>query len=116
MNWLELTDDEIMTIVNPIMDNLMQASTDIDHEKHIRDFSDNMKKIVTKENFEQQCNQYQRHLGNFTAREFVGIFKKKQDVRVFWRQWYSKSEDEFVAFIHLVYKGDRYQVVNASIS
>jgi len=35
MDWLKMTDDEIMSIVNSIMNNLMQASTDIDHERHV---------------------------------------------------------------------------------
>ena len=33
-----MSDVEILDIVNPIMDNLMDASTAIDHERHIRDF------------------------------------------------------------------------------
>jgi len=40
MNFEEMSDDEILNIANPIMDNLMEASTDIDHERHIRDFTD----------------------------------------------------------------------------
>ena len=43
-----MSEDEILRIANPIMDNLMDASTAIDHERHIRDFSDRMKAIVTK--------------------------------------------------------------------
>jgi len=116
MNWLKMTDTEVMNIANPIMDNLMQASMDIDHEKHVKDFSDNLKNIVTKENLEQQCKEYQNELGCFSKRELVGIFKKESDVRVFWRQWYTKSDDEFVAFIHLVEKNNKVEVINVSVS
>ena len=116
MNWLELSDNEIMNLVAPIMDNLMDASTEIDHEKHVRDFSENMKKIVTKEELEKQCKNYQETLGFFTKRELVGIFKKKGDVRVFWKQWYSKSDDEFLAFVHIVQRNGKLEVVNASVS
>jgi len=116
MNWLEMSDDEIMAIATPIMDNLMQASTNIDHERHIRDFSDNMKAIVTRENLEKQCREYQQELGLFAKRELVGIFRKKTDVRVFWRQWYTKSDDEFVAFMHLMYRENKIEVVNAGVS
>jgi hypothetical protein len=31
MNFEEMSEKEIMDIANPIMDNLMQASTDTDH-------------------------------------------------------------------------------------
>ena len=30
-----MSEDEILRIANPIMDNLMDASTAIDHERHI---------------------------------------------------------------------------------
>lgn len=116
MNWLQMTDEEIMTIVTPIMDNLMQASTDVDHARHIRDFSDNMKAIVTRENLEEQCKQYQKKLGFFAQRELVGIFRKKADVRIFWRQWYTKSNDEYVAFMHLMERDGTLEVVNAGVS
>jgi len=116
MNWLKLSDNEIMEIVTPIMDNLMDGSTDIDHEKHIRNFSDDMKNIVTKDELEKQCKAYQATLGFFSKREFVGIFRKKNDVRVFWKQWYCKSDDEFLAFVHIVKRNGKLEIVNASVS
>ena len=116
MNWLKLSDNEIMEIVTPIMDNLMDASTEIDHEKHVRDFSDNMKGIVTKEELEKQCKSYQATIGFFTQRELVGGFRKKCDVRVFWKQWHSKSDDEFLAFVHIAQRNGKLEVVNASVS
>ena len=84
MNWLEMNEDEILTIVNPIMDNLMQASTDLDYEKHVKDFSKKLKGAVTKEILETQCNEYQAKLGTFTDREFIGVVRRQSDVRVFW--------------------------------
>jgi len=116
MNWLKLSDGEIMELVTPIMDNLMDGSTEIDHAKHVQDFSDNMKSIVTKDELKKQCKSYQETLGFFTKRELVGIFKKKGDVRVFWKQWYSKSDDEFLAFVHIVQRKRKLEVVNASVS
>ena len=116
MNWLEMSDDEIMNIANPIMDNLMQASTDIDHERHVKDFSEKLKSIVTKENLEAQCKKYQSEFGIFSKREFVAIFRKSSNSRVFWRQWYSNSQDEFVAFLHLAENDGKVEVVNVSVS
>ena len=116
MNWLELNDHEVLEIITPMMDNLMNASTEINHAKHIQYFSDNMKSIVTKDNLEKQCKEYQNILGVFTKRELIGIIKKKKDVRVFWRQFYSKSTDEFLSFIHVVKNVDRFEIVNVSVS
>ena len=47
MKFTEMTDKEILNIVEPIMDNLMHASTEINHKKHTKDFSDRLKAIVT---------------------------------------------------------------------
>lgn len=116
MNWLQMNEEEILDMINPIMDNLMQASTDIDHEKHVKDFSKRMKEIVTKENLEKQCQEYQEKLGYFSNRELIGIVRKNSDVRVFWKQWYTKSKNEFLAFIHIVEINGKLEVVNASVS
>ena len=116
MNWLAMSEHDILKIADPIMDNLMQASTNINYSEHIQDFSDNMKNIVTQENFVSQCETYQAELGYFKRREFVAVFRKRDDVKIFWRQWYSKSEDEFIAFIHLMHLNKRIEVVNALVS
>ena len=111
-----MSDEDIMAIVNPMMDNVMQASTDIDHKKHIRDFSDRLKSIVTKEYLKEACKTYQKSLGFFAKRELVGIFRKKHDVRVFWRQWYTQSEDEYVAYITVHQKGDKFEIINTMVN
>lgn len=116
MNWMKMSDEEIMAIADPIMDNLMQASTDVDYERHVRDFSPRLREIVTKENLERQCREYQSELGYFSKREFVGIFRRRSDVRIFWRQWYTKSDDEFIAFIHLIDNTGKPEVANVSVS
>jgi hypothetical protein len=66
MNFEEMSEKEILDIANPIMDNLMQASTDIDHERHVQDFTDRAKAIVTKEHLEKVCKRYQEEKGQFT--------------------------------------------------
>lgn len=58
-----MSDAEILGIANPIMDNLMDASTEIDHERHIRDFTERLKRIATKEYPQRVCEQYQREKG-----------------------------------------------------
>jgi len=60
MNFEEMSETEILAIATPIMDNLMEASTRIDHEAHIKDFTDRMKNIVTKDYLQKVCEQYQK--------------------------------------------------------
>ncbi|WP_027158165.1 hypothetical protein [Methylobacter luteus] len=116
MNWLKMSESEILAIANPIMDNLMQASTDIDHERHIRDFTDQLKAIVTKENLEAQCKEYQAKLGFFAEREFVAVFRKETDAAIFWKQKYTKSNGEHIAFLRLINVNGNILVQNVSVT
>jgi len=116
MNWLKMSEPKILAIANPIMDNLMQASTEIDHERHVRDFTDQLKAIVTKENLEAQCKEYQAKLGYFAEREFVAVFRKETDVAVFWKQKYTKSNGEHIAFLRLICANGEILVQNVSVT
>ena len=85
-----MSDEEILHVANPIMDNLMDASTAIDHARHIRDFSERMKTLVTKEYLQKVCDKYQREKGYFSRREPVAVFKRPGAVAIIWKQWFTK--------------------------
>jgi DNA-binding transcriptional regulator YiaG len=116
MNWLEMSESEILAIANPIMDNLMQASTDIDYACHVRDFTEKLKSIVTKENLGTQCKAYQTKLGYFAEREFAAVFRKHTDAVIFWKQRYTKSNGEHIAFLRLIEDNGRVLVQNVSVT
>jgi len=104
------TDAEILEIANPIMDNLMEASTRIDFAGHTRDFTERLKAIVTKEYLEKVCRKYQEEKGFFSQREFVALFRRPGAVAVVWKQGFTKKEGEFVAEILIVEQGSRFLV------
>ena len=53
MDLIHKSDDEIMCIVTPIMDNLMEASTEIDYEKHLLNHTERAKKTLSRESLEE---------------------------------------------------------------
>ena len=108
MDFSKLSDEEILHIANPLMDNLMEGSSERNHEKHSRDFTNRLKNIVTKENLEKQLRD--NVLGEFTKRELINIIRKKDSIFVLWKQWLSNSEDEFLAEIVIIEKENRYLV------
>ena len=110
MSFEQMSDSEILNIANPIMDNLMEASTDIDHERHIRDFTERMKAIVTEDHLQKVCEQYQSEKGFFSQRETVAVFKRPNSAAVVWKQYFTKAEGEFVAEMVLVNKNGEYLV------
>jgi hypothetical protein len=115
MNFEEFSDDQILDIANPIMDNLMSASTEIDHERHIRDFTDRMKSIVTEEYLLKVCEKYQSENGFFSERESIAVFKRPDAAVVVWKQFFTKAKGEFVAEIKLVYQNGKYLVDHAMV-
>jgi hypothetical protein len=109
------SDEDILKITNPIMDNLMEGSTEIDHVKHTRDFTDRMKRIVTKEHLEKVCRRYQAEWGYFSTREFVAVFRRPSSVAIVWKRWCTKQDGEFVAELVLIEQGSRYLVDHAMV-
>ena len=83
------SDEEILKITNPFMDNLMDASTSNDFEKHVRDFSDRIKEKYTQEEFQKQCDEYRSKWGVFTDREFIGTTKRTNIINFYWKQKFS---------------------------
>ncbi len=115
MNFEDLSDQDILEIATPIMDHLMEASTRIDYEAHVRDFSDRMKKIVTKEYLRKVCEQYQAEKGFFAERQPVAVFKRPDSAAIIWKQRFTKAKGEFVAEMVLVHKNGRYLCDHAMV-
>ena len=108
MNFEDMSEKEILKIATPIMDNLMDASTKIDHEAHVKDFTKRMKNIVTKDYLQKVCEQYQSEKGFFSQRKLVAVFKRPDSVAIIWKQSFTKAKGEFVAEIVIVHQDGRY--------
>lgn len=115
MTLADISDREILAVADPIMNNLMEGSTEINHEKHTRDFTDRMKRIVTKEYLEALCRTYQAQRGYFAGGEFVAVFRRPQSVAIVWKQWFTKQAGEYVAELVLVEHESRYLVDHAMV-
>ena len=94
MNLSNLSVDEILAIVEPIMDNCLAGSNENDHGKHVRDFTQRMQSIVTPEELSRQLSRSPR--GYFTQREFVSLFRRQQSIGVVWKQYTSLNRDELI--------------------
>lgn len=110
---MTMSEQEIVQIATPLMDNLMQASTDIDYEQHVRDFSDRLKPHISKSGFEKMCCHYQADIGTFKARELIAVFRRPDSAALVWRQFMSLSAGEYVAEMVLVHENGQYKVDHA---
>ena len=96
------SDAAILAIADRLMDNLMQASDDIDFERHVRDFTPRLKGLVREEGFARACRDFQDHYGKYGDRTPVAIFRREHSVAVVWSQSCERSTDQLVASINLV--------------
>ncbi|MBW3695671.1 hypothetical protein EK599_08185 [Vibrio sp. T187] len=110
MDFRQCSDDDLWAIATPIMDNLMSASTELDHARHCRDFTQRMRSIVTQAHFASVCQAYQSEKGLFTARQPVALFRRPESVAFVWKQMFSIAEGEFVAEMVLVEQDGQYLV------
>lgn len=106
----DMSDSEILAIANPIMDNLMEASTRVDYENHIRDFTDRAKSALSKEWFDIVCKQYQSTKGFFGPREFITLFRRPDSIALIWKQSFTVQAGDYVAEMVLVEESGRYLV------
>ena len=83
MSFKEKTEQEILDIANPIMDNLMEAATNVDYESHIKNFHLPIPEDFTKEKFQKDCEVCQAKYGTFTSREYIGLTINTDFVNVY---------------------------------
>ena len=103
----EKTDAEVLAVATPIMDNLMDASTQIDYERHVRDFTDRARSTLTAERLRQICEAYQREKGFFGERELLAILRRPHSVLLVWKQRFTKAPGQYLAEMVLVEKDGR---------
>ena len=110
MSFDGLSDKQLWDIANPIMDNLMDGSTEIDHSKHCRDFTQRLLDIVTPAYLDKVCQKYQAEKGFFSEREPIALLKRPDSIACIWKQYFTKAPREHVAEMVLVNKGGRFLV------
>ncbi|MGS2718840.1 hypothetical protein ACVBE9_11745 [Eionea flava] len=115
MDFMETSENEVLKIANPIMDNLMEASTNIDYEAHIRDYYKPIPELFTKEKFEKDCAEYQVRDGVFTTREYLGLTRNSDFINIYWKQKYSKAVGEHLAILTLVMQNNKLVALRAFV-
>ncbi|MDA0119203.1 hypothetical protein [Vibrio sp. T11.5] len=110
MDFEQMSEQALWELANPLMDNLMQASTEINHAKHVQDFTPRLRDIVKPDYFERVVKQYQSQKGVFADRVPVALFKRPDSTAFVWKQGFSRVEGDYVAEMVLVYREGKIMV------
>ena len=84
MDLTKLNDAEILELIEPMMDRMLEGSARIDHAMHVQDFTDRLKSIVTEERLGEMCRDYQARIGIFAARRFVRLYEMVLQAAFVW--------------------------------
>jgi hypothetical protein len=96
MSIFEMSDDRILTIADPIIDNMNEGSNRNDYPVFTRDFSKKMMTDLPKSIIEKQW-QTSSVLSNFCKdRVFLGILRRQSMVTILWKQKTTLDEDEYL--------------------
>ena len=94
LKFSDLSIEEILNIVEPMMDNCLEGSNEGDYEKHTRDFTQRIKSIVTPEELQRQLSNQPK--AYFTDRAFLHLFRRQNSIGIVWKQHTSINNDELI--------------------
>lgn len=115
MKLSKLSDEELVQIATPIMDNLMDGSTERNWEKHTKDFIPGARAGLSKDELLRQCDAYQSSHGDFASRELMGIVRHPIYVSFYWKQRMTKVDAEYLAVLSLVELDGVVQVIRCYV-
>jgi len=110
MSCMELDDQAILTVIEPMMDDVMSGVANRDYAHHCAHFSVDLKSSITSDTFLAQCDRWEKLWGRPSQREKVTIFRKEKSFTVLWHQQFDKTEDQVLAVTTVAIKGGRYFV------
>ena len=117
MNFADKTDEEILVIANPFLDNIIDASNEINYERFSRDLSRNMKNAFSEKDFVEQQQALKEKFGKINKdREFVRCLRRNQGVSILWVTNFEKVSGEVLAAMQIDEEDGEMKVLVVRIS
>lgn len=110
MSCLELDDNDILKVANPMMDDIIRGLARRDYSLHSCHFSVDLKSLGSPELFLEQCDRYESDWGSPGERVLACIFRKPKSFTLVWDQQFSRAEGQVMAVMTVALKGGRYFV------
>ena len=115
MNIVDLTDEEIMAIADPMWGDLVKFSNKGQYGKFIRKFSYNLLLGLNEVEVGKQFARSELARNLSQDRDFLGIIRRGEHVTVLYRQRSTKKEGEWLGRLVLGYENGEVKIFGASI-
>lgn len=106
MNIIELTDDEILNVAEPMWIELVRASNDGDYGKFIRNFDYSLIQGLNEVEVGKQFANSQLTRSLSEVYDFLGMIRRGEHVTVLYRVRSTKQEGEWLGRLVLGYNSD----------
>ncbi len=110
MSCLELDDNEVLNIADPMMDDVIRGLLQRDYALHSCHFSVTLKSQIGPEEFLANADHYESNWGRPGGRELACIFRKEKSFTVVWHQQFSNTNAQVMGVVTVAIKGGRYFV------
>jgi len=100
------TNEEVASIAEPILDNILEAFESNDYIKYSQNFDATLKESVSKKKFVEADRHFESFLGDYQSKEYLGFVVKGKMSVVLWKARYSKSSDDVIIKLILSKRGD----------
>ena len=102
MNFSNKSDAEILAYAEPFLDNIIEASNELDYVRFSRNLSDSFKNAFTEQEFIAQQAACLEKFGKISKnREFIRCIRRQQSVSVLWVSAFEKLDGEVLAAMQL---------------
>ena len=116
MNIIDLTDEDILVVAEPMWTTLIRASNDGDYGKFIRDFDYSLTEGLNEVDIGHQFANSELTRSLSEVYDYLGIIRRGQHVTVLYRVRSTKKEGEWLGRLVLgLNKDDEMKIFGASV-
>lgn len=117
MNWNNLTDKQILTLGEPLWQNLQNGARTDNYQQFSRDLSNDMKAQVTEEELLRQRKASVPEVGNFKEQtDFIGLLRHDVGVTLLWKVYFDKKPGEYLGRMLLSSENERIKIFAAGVN
>jgi len=116
MNILTKSDSEILSIAEPIWDDVVKGANKKNWDLFSKYMPESYKSEEAKIDVEKQWEQTPLLSSLTEKKEFVGILRRKDSVLILWRQWSTKEDGEFLGMLSLQSIGTEVKSIGMFVS
>ena len=115
MNLLDISDEEIIKIANPMWENLVRSSNNKDYGSFTKDFSSQMLYGANEVELGKQWANNKLLTSLSEKQEFLGCIRRDKFITVLYKQRSNTVSGEFLGRLVLGLEGDMIKVFGATI-